>query len=74
MPQNRTDSERIAVIETTVVELKHNLLGNGQPGQIQVLHRRVSDISDRVSDLENWKWWVLGGAGVIGALGGYFIR
>ena len=62
---NRTDSERLASMETTLDDIKHRLFGNGRPGHIDGIYNRLSK-------LENWRWWVVGiavGAGVV--LGGY---
>lgn len=67
----KTDSERIAVIETTVTDIKQRLFGNGQPGELDHLHTRVSSVGNRVAKLENWRWWVVGIAVGLGvALGG----
>ena len=73
MPE-RTDSERIAVTEAIVLELKHNLLGNGNPGQVHLLHERVNTISKRVGSLENWKWWITGISLGVGTILGYVLR
>lgn len=58
---NRTDGERLAVIETTVLDIKVRLFGgDGQAGEL-------SSLRDRVAKLENWRWYVVGigvGAGV----------
>jgi len=57
----KTDSERLAVIEETVVDMKKRLFGNGQPGEL-------SSVKSRLSKLENWRWWVMGiavGCGVV---------
>ena len=65
----RTDSERLAVVETIVKDLHHTLLGNGQPGKIEQHERRIAK-------LENWRWWVLGilfGLGVALGAGGQHI-
>lgn len=58
----RSDSERLAIIETTITILSHRLLGDdGNGGELDSLHKRVSR-------LENWRWWVVGigiGAGAV---------
>lgn len=60
----KTDSERLAVIEEVVTRTDHRLFGNGQPGEI-------SSIKGRIAKLENWRWWVVGVAVGLGiALGG----
>lgn len=63
----RTDSEQItaiaaevAVIKSTVISLDKRLFGNGQPGHIESIYKRLAK-------LENWRWWVVGvavGAGM----------
>lgn len=61
----RTDSERIAAIETEVMNIKAALLGNGQPG-------KISEIEKRILYLENFRYWVMGlgvGAGIACGLG-----
>jgi hypothetical protein len=69
---NRTDSERIASIETSVVNIEKRLFGNGQPGDIGMIHERITLQGKRIAKLENWRWWVVGvavGAGVVGGAG-----
>lgn len=39
-------SEAITRIETTVIFMKEQLLGNGQPGQLTVLRSRVDAIEE----------------------------
>ena len=70
----RSDSERIAIIETVVLQMEKQLFGNGQPGQIDILHERIGDISKRVVHLENWKWWLSGMAFAVGSMLGYMLR
>ena len=69
MAEGESD-RRLAVIETTVLEIKHRLLGNGQPGEIQLIHERVNGQGRRLSKLENWRWWVVGIAVGLGFAGG----
>lgn len=45
----RESGERISALETDM----HALIGNGQPG-------RVSHLEKAVSQLSQWRWWVLG--------------
>jgi hypothetical protein len=49
--------ERLAVIEAVVLRLEARLFGNGQPGE-------VADLARRVGRLEAWLWR-LAGAGAI---------
>lgn len=55
------DRDRLIAIETTVNDLKRELLGNGQPGKI-ALH------GSRISKLENWRSYVTGSLVVIAAV------
>jgi chromosome segregation ATPase len=54
--------------------LEHKMNANAQISQQQhqEIHKQISDDVDklgtRVSDLEKWKWYVIGGAAVIGYL------
>jgi hypothetical protein len=48
-----SDSDRLAVIERVVLDMEKRLFGNGQPGVIDQLNKRVLS-------LENFRWWVLG--------------
>lgn len=49
-----TDSERLAVIEHAVLDMRQRLFGNGQPGEL-------SSVKARISKLERWQW-IAGGA------------
>jgi hypothetical protein len=53
--------QRLAVIETVVLRLEERLFGNGQPGEIAQLKRRVRN-------LESWFWRAAGACGVLLAL------
>lgn len=54
----------VAVLTAQVESLDHRLFGNGQPGIIDGMFKRIGK-------LENWRWYVMGVAvglgGVIGA-------
>lgn len=45
----RESGERISSLETDM----HALMGNGQPG-------RMAHVENAVSQLSQWRWWVLG--------------
>jgi uncharacterized protein involved in exopolysaccharide biosynthesis len=53
----RTDRERLAVIEETVLDLKERLFGNGQPGVIEKHEIRITR-------LENYRWLIGGAVGL----------
>jgi len=68
----KSDSERLAVIESMVTALVKRLLGNGQPGEIEQLATRIDGHGKRLSSLENWRGWVIGlvvGAAVASGFG-----
>ena len=79
---NRTDSERLAAIETSLNNIEKRLFdniekrlfGNGQPGELEQLHERINAHGKRVSSLENWRWWLTGVAVGVGTLLGYILR
>lgn len=50
--------ERLAVIEAIVRRLESRLFGNGQPGEI-------SAIKKRVARLESWLWRATGAAAIL---------
>ena len=60
-----TDSERLAVIESTVGRIEKRLFGtDGDRGEI-------GHLDYRITKLENWRWWVVGIAVGLGvAVGG----
>lgn len=72
--QNRTDSERIAAIEAIVTRMDKQLFGNGQPGEINILHAGLIAMDKRIDTLDNWRWWVIGAATVTGTILGYVLR
>lgn len=58
----RTDHERLAVIEEVVLRLEERLFGNGQPSDI-------ATIKERVRILEAWFWRTAGALALVaGAL------
>lgn len=48
MPEDRSVNERLAVIESTLLDIKKALYGNGQPGELQRLHGRISLVGDEL--------------------------
>lgn len=60
-----TDSDRLAVIESIVTRMDLHLFGDdGQGG-------KLNSFENRITKLENWRWWVVGIAVGLGmALGG----
>ena len=60
--------ERLASLETTtqntndlITAMDRKLFGNGSAGFVE-------KITDRVTSLENWKWYVVGAISVFGVL------
>ncbi len=65
MNTNRSDSERLMAIETTVRDIKARLFGDDGEGG------RLGSYEERITKLENWRWWVVGIAVGLGmAVGG----
>jgi len=56
----QADKERLARVETTLMNIDKRLFGNGQPGHIDQIHTRISESNKRIASLENWRWWVMG--------------
>lgn len=57
------DEFQIHVVET-LAELKtdmHNLVGNGQPGRVRVLEKKVEDLG-------KWRWLITGGIIAVSAI------
>ncbi len=64
---NKSDSERLASIETLVQSIDKRLFGNGQPGEIDHLHLRISGQGREIQNLQRWRYWIMGlaiGAGL----------
>ncbi len=58
---------RLAVIEAVLLRLEAQLLGNGQPGEIEIIKRRVTR-------LEAWFWRATGAVALLLALAGLLER
>jgi hypothetical protein len=57
MESHKSDSERLAVIETLLQEIKVSLIGDGETGRIPRLERRVGKLEYL------WRW--AAGAGAV---------
>jgi len=55
--------ERLARIEAILEELRHDLLGNGTPGRINLMEARISA-------LEKLRWMILGALILLGLVTG----
>ena len=53
-------AEQLTRIETTLENFQRQLLGNGQPGRIQIIESEVGGVKDRVNRVENKIWWAAG--------------
>lgn len=42
-------------------------------GKIDLLVKQMPDFEKRLRALENWRWMVLGGAAVVGTIGGLLV-
>ncbi len=61
---NRAVDQRLTRIETILEDLKHRLLGNGQPGELSLMNARTSGeiaaLAVRVKGLEEFRWKAVG--------------
>ncbi len=55
--ESKSIAERLAVIEEVVCRLEERLFGNGQPGELEQMRRRVRF-------LEQWFWRAAGAIGL----------
>jgi hypothetical protein len=55
--------ERLARIEALLEELRHDLLGNGEPG-------RIHNIEMRLRNLEKLRWMIAGALILLGLISG----
>jgi len=66
--------EGIVEIRTEQANLRRELLGNGQPGRIQILEGRVTEVKDKADELESsaaglrWKVSSISAAGSAGLM------
>lgn len=56
-----SDSERLAVVEETVLRIERRLFGNGRSGELAELERRIST-------LERWHLKLIGGMVALGVV------
>lgn len=70
----RSDHDRLILIEGVVTSMHQNLFGNGQPGALKDIASSIERVSGRVSNLENWRWWVLGIVAGAGGMIGWAIK
>ena len=61
----KEESAQLAVIAEGVERLEKRLFGNGQPGEIERLHCRISAQKERIDRLEAWKWRMAGAIAVV---------
>ena len=61
-------NERIAVLENEVKNISSTVseIRREQGKQHNVLIAKMEKVSDRISDIERWRWMVVGAAVVIG--------
>ena len=57
-------TELLVRIDERTLSMSRRLFGNGQPGEIHSLHGRITS-------LERWRWYLLGGASAVGAIGAW---
>jgi len=61
-------NERIAVLENEVKNISSTVseIRREQREQHNILIAKMEKVSDRISDIERWRWMVVGAAVVIG--------
>lgn len=68
-PQEYADlTASLAQIRATQDSLYRQLLGNGQPGRIQIIEKRLDDHSGRLKGLEDFKSQWLGKQQIVAAI------
>ena len=69
-------NSRIAVLENEVKNISDNIkeLRMEQKEQHDALMNKFNHIEDRLSNLERWRWMVVGGALVVGFLASNVIK
>lgn len=59
-------SSNIGAIKQDLSNFRKELLGNGQPGRIQMIEKDVEEHKDKISNLDKTKWMAVGALVVLG--------
>lgn len=63
-----SDSDRLMYAETTLLNLYERLYGNGHPGDIDRLQSDITEIKQKLDDLDKFRWKIVGAFGLIALL------
>ena len=55
------DHDLLIEIAATLRDMRSRLFGNGQPGELQVMQKRLAEAEGQIRRLNSYKW-LLGGA------------
>ena len=69
-------TSRIAVLETQLTNLGSDLKEFRQDSKEQhkQMMEKISDIDERLTIIEKWRWMIIGGAAVLGFMAAHFIK
>ena len=69
-------TSRIAVLETQLTNLGSDLKEFRQDSKEQhkQMMEKISNIDERLTIIEKWRWMIIGGAAVLGFLAAHFIK
>jgi hypothetical protein len=69
-------TSRIAVLENQLTNLGTELKEFRQDSREQhkAMMQKITDIDERLTVLERWRWMIIGGAAVIGFLAAHFLK
>ena len=69
-------TSRIAVLESQLTNLVSDLkeFRHDSKEQHKQMMEKISDIDERLTVLEKWRWMIIGGAGVLGFMAAHFIK
>jgi len=69
-------TSRIAVLENQLTNLGSELkeFRHDSKEQHKQMMEKISDIDERLTVLEKWRWMIIGGAAVLGFMAAHFIK
>ena len=69
-------TSRIAVLESQLTNLVSDLkeFRHDSKEQHKQMMEKISDIDERLTTIEKWRWMIIGGAAVLGFMAAHFIK
>lgn len=64
----------MAASQAESAAILHGLAGNGQPGRVGVLEKRMATIAETQASIQAKLWWLLGVCAALGAVAGAVVR